>query len=222
MLDSFRKRDNKTPAYPKAPQSPYGEMQEALSPSKSSTAETARAEPAKPEAAMAPTSASPSISPTEKGTPVTGEANVSKLIVGPDIKLKGAEITDCDTLVVEGRVEASMDSRVIQIAEHGVFVGKVDIDVAEIRGRFEGELVARKQLVIHSTGHVSGTIRYGKITVEEGGELLGDVAALASNGTARNTPASTTAPKAASASANTGDFSKADPVGALFKAANQR
>ena len=95
---------------------------------------------------MAPTSASPSISPTEKGAPVTGESNVSKLIVGPDIKLKGAEITDCDTLVVEGRVEASMDSRVIQIAEHGVFVGKVDIDVAEIRGRFEGELVARKQL----------------------------------------------------------------------------
>src|SRR5690242_5028710 len=30
----------------------------------------------------------------------------SKLIVGPDIKLRGVEITDCDTLVVEGRVEA--------------------------------------------------------------------------------------------------------------------
>src|SRR5258705_6898312 len=80
----------------------------------------------------------------------------SKLIVGPDIKLKGAEITDCDTLVVEGRVEASMDSRVIQISEHGVFVGKAGIDVAEIRGRFEGELTARKQLVIRATGRVSG------------------------------------------------------------------
>lgn len=102
----------------------------------------------------------------------------SKLIVGPGIKLKGAEIQDCDTLVVEGRVEATMDSRVIQIADKGSFAGKVNIDVAEIRGRFEGELTARKQLIIHATGHVSGKIRYGKIVIEEGGELSGDVKSL--------------------------------------------
>jgi cytoskeletal protein CcmA (bactofilin family) len=103
----------------------------------------------------------------------------SKLIVGPDIKLKGAEITDCDTLVVEGRVEAAMDSRVIQIAEQGVFHGTAGIDVAEIRGRFEGELTVRKQLVIHSTGKVTGKVRYGKLSIEEGGELSGDIGALA-------------------------------------------
>ena len=102
----------------------------------------------------------------------------SRLIVGPDIKLKGVEITDCDTLVVEGRVEASMDSRVVQIAENGVFSGTVSIDVAEIRGVFEGELTARKQLVIFSTGRVSGRIRYGKIRIEEGGEIAGEVSTL--------------------------------------------
>jgi cytoskeletal protein CcmA (bactofilin family) len=104
----------------------------------------------------------------------------SRLIVGPDIKLKGVEITDCDTLVVEGRVEASMDSRVVQIAENGVFSGTVSIDVAEIRGTFEGELTARKQLVIYSTGRVSGRIRYGKIRIEEGGEISGEVSTLSS------------------------------------------
>ena len=103
----------------------------------------------------------------------------SKLIVGPDIKLKGAEITDCDTLVVEGRVEAAMDSRVIQIAEQGVFHGTAGIDVAEIRGRFEGELTVRKQLVIHATGKVTGKVRYGKLSIEEGGELSGDIGTLA-------------------------------------------
>lgn len=103
----------------------------------------------------------------------------SRLIVGPDVKLKGAEISDCDTLVVEGRVEATLDSRLIQIAERGSFVGKVSIDVAEIRGRFEGELTARKQLVIHSSGRVNGIIRYGKIVIEEGGEVTGDVRSMA-------------------------------------------
>ena len=106
------------------------------------------------------------------------EAKGSRLIVGPDIKLKGAEITDCDTLVVEGRVEAAMDSRVIQIAEQGVFSGTVGIDIAEIHGRFEGDLTARKQLVIHATGKVTGKIRYGKLSIEEGGELSGDIGAL--------------------------------------------
>jgi len=113
----------------------------------------------------------------------TEESKGSKLIVGPDIKLKGAEITDCDTLVVEGRVEAGMDSRVIKIAESGVFAGTVGIDIAEIHGRFEGELTARKHLVVHSTGKVSGKIRYGKIMVEEGGEVSGDVCALSSTQT---------------------------------------
>lgn len=99
----------------------------------------------------------------------------SKLIVGPNIKLKGVEITDCDTLVVEGRVEATMDSRVIQIAERGAFKGSAEIDIAEIRGEFDGELTVRQKLVIYSTGKVSGKIRYGKVVIEEGGQLVGDV-----------------------------------------------
>lgn len=102
-------------------------------------------------------------------------ASESRLIVGPNIKLKGVEIEDCDTLVVEGYVEASMDSRVIEIAEDGVYKGKVEIDTAIIRGRFEGHLTARDRLVIHSTGDVDGTIRYGKLTVEEGGRIHGDM-----------------------------------------------
>lgn len=105
-------------------------------------------------------------------------ASGSRLIVGPDVKLKGAEILDCDTLIVEGRVEAVMDSRVIRITEQGSFNGKVGIDVAEIFGEFEGDLTARQHLIIHSTGRVHGKIRYGKLLVEEGGTLSGDIQSL--------------------------------------------
>jgi hypothetical protein len=107
--------------------------------------EVPKVEMSKPEPAPAPVNAP---------EPRVEEKQGSRLIVGPDIKLKGAEITDCDTLVVEGRVEASMDSRVMQIAEAGSFHGTVGVDVAEIRGRFDGELTCRKQLVIHPTGKV--------------------------------------------------------------------
>ena len=107
-------------------------------------------------------------------TAVTQEPG-SKLIVGPNIKLKGVEITDCDTLVVEGMVEATMDSRVMQIAEQGAFKGSAEIDIAEIRGTFDGDLVVRDKLMIFATGKVTGTIRYGKIVIEEGGQLSGEI-----------------------------------------------
>lgn len=171
MLDNFRKRDlTQTPR----PQSPYSRLQEALNPV---GVDAAKTDAFKIEAPKPPQPAPPI--QREEIKPVrANEGTPSKLIVGPDIKLKGAEITDCDTLIVEGRVEASMDSRVIQISERGVFAGKAGIDVAEIRGCFEGELTVRKQLLICSTGKVSGKIRYGKLAIEEGGELSGDIAAL--------------------------------------------
>ena len=87
----------------------------------------------------------------------------SKLTVGPNIKLKGVEITDCDTLVVEGSVEATMDSRVIQISEQGAFKGSAEIDVAEIRGEFNGNLTVRQKLVIEEGGQLSGEILFGAL-----------------------------------------------------------
>jgi len=126
-----------------------------------------------------PSTQAPSHAPAQKSgadiAPANPQEGGSKLTVGPNIKLKGVEITDCDTLVVEGLVEATMDSRVMQIAEQGAFKGSAEIDVAEIRGEFNGNLTVRQKLVIYSTGKVTGTIRYGKLVIEEGGPLAGEI-----------------------------------------------
>lgn len=111
----------------------------------------------------------------------------NRLIVGRNIHLKG-EIGSCDTLVVEGRVEASMKSRIIQTAESGVFIGEAEVDTAEIRGRFEGSLTANKRLVVHSTGRVVGTIRYGSIIIEEGGRIGGDIEEIGGEKRERRSP----------------------------------
>ena len=124
----------------------------------------------------------------DSAAPLVENTIGSRLIVGSDVKLKGAEILDCDTLVVEGRVEATMDSRVIRIAEKGAFVGKVSIDIAEIHGSFESELIARSQLIIHATGRVSGKIRYGKLVIDEGGELCGDINSISTEKTPSQPP----------------------------------
>ena len=122
--------------------------------------------------------ATPAAPEPAKPVDKSDERKEAKLIVGPDIKMKGVEITDCDTLVVEGRIEATLDSRVLQIAQNGRFCGTVAVDTAEIHGRLEGELTVRKQLIIHATGKVSGKIRYAKIKVEEGAELAGEISMM--------------------------------------------
>ena len=105
----------------------------------------------------------------------SGESAGSKLFIGVNIKLKGVEISDCDVLVIEGHVEATVHSKAMQIDKPGTLKGTALIDVAEVRGDFSGELTARSLLVVHGTGRVSGKIRYGKLIVAEGGELSGDV-----------------------------------------------
>jgi len=103
------------------------------------------------------------------------EPSQSKLSVGVNIRLKGVEISNCDALVIEGQVEATVNSKAREIARPGTLKGTATIDVAEIHGEFSGELTVRTRLVVHGTGRVQGTIRYGKLIVEEGGEIRGDV-----------------------------------------------
>jgi cytoskeletal protein CcmA (bactofilin family) len=110
-------------------------------------------------------------------TPVKREAETRKLIVGREISLSG-EITACDRLVVEGSVEANLaNCRDIDIAESGLFKGSASIDDAEVRGRFEGTLNVRRRLLIRATGKVIGTVRYGQIEIECGGQISGEIQA---------------------------------------------
>ena len=116
--------------------------------------------------------------PAPYGLGVDEKKEGSKLHVGADIHLKG-EITSCDRLIVEGKVEASMTSKEIEISKSGVFNGTVDIDTADISGQFDGTMKARKRLVIRKTGCVTGTISYGEIEIEPGGEIGGSFKRIA-------------------------------------------
>lgn len=96
-----------------------------------------------------------------------------RLSVGKDICLSGT-ITACDKLIVEGSVEANLtDGRELQILRSGHYKGEVEVDDADIAGEFSGQLRARRRLVVRSTGKVKGTIRYGQIEVEHGGQIAG-------------------------------------------------
>ena len=107
--------------------------------------------------------------------PRHNDGDLRKLIVGREISLSG-EINSCDKLIVEGSVEANLQNcHDVELAESGLFKGSATIDDIEVRGRFEGNLIVRKRLFIRATGKVSGTIRYGQIEIECGGQISGDI-----------------------------------------------
>ena len=110
-----------------------------------------------------------------------GEAHedVRRLTVGREITLTG-EIATCDVLVVEGNVSATLrDGRLIEITEAGMFQGSVEIDNADIAGKFEGDLVVHDRLTVRSTGRITGRVQYGELEVQAGGQIVGELQSVA-------------------------------------------
>lgn len=115
--------------------------------------------------------------------------NGRRLIVGHGISLTG-EISACDHLDVEGRIEVKLkDCLTINVTEGGVFKGSAEIGDADIAGKFDGELTVRGRLKVRATGVVSGAVRYEELEVEAGGKIMGTIEPL----TGRNRNATATA-----------------------------
>jgi cytoskeletal protein CcmA (bactofilin family) len=112
---------------------------------------------------------------------------VREVFLGPEIVFSG-ELKSCDTLVVEGVVESGrIECRKFVLGGVGSCKGEVQAETAVISGRFEGRLVIRARLIIKSGGQVRGSVQYGQLEIEPGGELQGDmVVHPASNRTAND------------------------------------
>ena len=120
-----------------------------------------------------PPSAAPA--PVADNGPRRPASEQGTLIVGRDISMAG-EIRACDRLIVEGTVEAALnDCRVLEVAESGLFRGTAEVDTADISGNVDGELIVQGRLIIRSTGKIVGSLRYGEMEIERGGQIVGYV-----------------------------------------------
>jgi len=120
----------------------------------------------------------PGITRYGEGVPARFDDNSNCLTVGENISLSG-EITSCDKLIVEGNVRVKLtNAEIIEISSSGIFKGSAKVETAQINGYFEGELEVKGVLRIQKEGRVSGSVRYGKIVIESGGEISGDMASF--------------------------------------------
>ena len=126
----------------------------------------------------------PGIQPV--GRPQSNERRT--LVVGRGISVQGT-VQDAERLVVEGTVEASMiHAAELSIAHGGVFRGHVEVEEAEIAGTIDGTLTARGNLVVRGTGKVLGTAHYRRLTVEDGGQITGELKIITDGGGRAESP----------------------------------
>ncbi|MCB9983345.1 MAG: polymer-forming cytoskeletal protein [Rhodospirillales bacterium] len=131
------------------------------------------------------------------GSSDTASDSERRLTIGRGITMSG-EIESCDYLLVEGTVEAALKgANVLEIAESGIFYGTVEINDANIAGRFEGDITVSGRLTIAATGTVTGSISYKEIAIEAGAVIDGKLTPLSAIPAAEKKPAPAKAVKPA-------------------------
>lgn len=116
------------------------------------------------------------IAQTQQAQTETASENAPQgtLIVGRDIQVKG-QIDECQTLIVEGRVEASLRAKRLEVRRGGTFLGAAEVEQAVVAGTFDGTLHVAEELRIGANGRAQGEIFYGRIAIDTGGVIAGTV-----------------------------------------------
>ncbi|GAA6156847.1 hypothetical protein NBRC116588_23200 [Pyruvatibacter sp. HU-CL02332] len=106
-------------------------------------------------------------------------------MLGKGVSLAG-HVTNAVSVMVEGDFsQATIEAGELVIGQAGRITGQAVVTSAEVRGHFEGELTVQDELIVHETGSVSGTIRYGEFQATRGARLEGDIRTIGSEAPAR-------------------------------------
>ena len=108
--------------------------------------------------------------------PIAREPKLKKMVVAEGVTIQGCDILGCAHLAIQGEAFSTIDRcEKLEILEGGIFKGSASVVEAEISGYCTGTLVVRGTLRITRTGRVVGSIQYGRLQVEDGGRIEGEM-----------------------------------------------
>ena len=79
------------------------------------------------------------------------------------------------TLIVHGSVTGMIKCGSLEILQEGDVDANVEAESVSVAGKFQGEMICSGRLNILSTGTVIGEIAYGRLSIESGGQLAGNL-----------------------------------------------
>lgn len=148
--------------------------------------------------------------------------NPGNMIVSADAVVT-ASIRNCRRLDVYGYVDGDIIAESVIVHKDGQVFGSIRAGEAEVLGRVQGDVTVKNLIAIRSSGTVTGNVRYGRLTLEAGGELSAEV---------RNVPPrlvgdfSVQVPRGGSVAVTTLDVAAVDPDNAaaelVFTVSNEK
>ena len=78
-------------------------------------------------------------------------------------------------LEVYGYVEGDIAAGNVLVHQGGRCYGTIKSENADVHGEMQGDVVVKHLINIRSSGSVSGNVRYGKLALEQGGNLSAEV-----------------------------------------------
>jgi cytoskeletal protein CcmA (bactofilin family) len=99
--------------------------------------------------------------------------NSTKNVLSSDVEIKG-NLKFSGELTMEGKLEGEINTDgVLHLGETGSVNGNVNVNSVIVRGKINGNLVAKDKIEIKSKAEVFGDIRAAKLVIEEGVTFVG-------------------------------------------------
>jgi cytoskeletal protein CcmA (bactofilin family) len=115
------------------------------------------------------------------------EVNKGVLMVGQGVIMRG-EIKVPSIALIDGTVDGVLEADVVNITENGTMTGTTTASRVRVAGRINQSTTARTELFITKSGSVTGTVAYGELEIEKGGEIEGALSQGAEPPSAPATP----------------------------------
>lgn len=73
------------------------------------------------------------------------------------------------------KFKVNLKHKMFFIGPTGSVSGNTTANLVDVHGQINQSVVSRELLIIRSTGKVTGSLQYGDIQIERGGQFLGDM-----------------------------------------------
>jgi cytoskeletal protein CcmA (bactofilin family) len=98
----------------------------------------------------------------------------NSVFIGEGVSFKGS-INAPDEAVIEGQFDGDLTVSNLLIGQTGRVTGTIKADRVDVKGELNKDISSRQLLIVRSTGKVNGTLEYGEIEIERGGQVRGSM-----------------------------------------------
>jgi cytoskeletal protein CcmA (bactofilin family) len=106
-------------------------------------------------------------------TSTSASASTVKNVLGSDVELKGT-LKFSGELTFDGKLDGDINSEgTLNLGDNAVIKGTVDVGSVIVRGKINGNIVAKEKIDIKAKTELFGDIRTAKLIIEEGVTFVG-------------------------------------------------